>query len=93
MKATERRTPEKIAIGHRLEAALAAAQISRKEICEKLGISQNKWSQWATGVNMPSMDDAIRVCEELGITLYWIFRGDARDVAHGLASKLLKLVS
>lgn len=70
------------AIGERLKLVFLAWRSSatgkrtQKEFFRRAGIAPNTGSNWLTGLNPPSLDEAIRLCEVYNLTLDYIYCGD-----------------
>jgi transcriptional regulator with XRE-family HTH domain len=80
--------PRLVAIGQRLEALRTAFDLKQADFAGRAGIQQNTYSQYATGKNLPRVEFAERICDEYGVTLDWIYRGDVS----GMPVHLLNLI-
>jgi transcriptional regulator with XRE-family HTH domain len=80
--------PKLKAIGERLELLREAYELSQTEFARRAGIAQNTYNQYAKGKNLPRLDFAERICDEYGVTLDWIYRGDQS----GLPVRVLNLL-
>ena len=83
-----RPNPRLKAIGERLEVLRKAFDLSQTEFASRAGIAQNTYNQYAKGRNLPRLDFAERMCDEYGVTLDWIYRGDQS----GLPVHILNLI-
>lgn len=52
-----------------LEAARVNAKLTQKEVCEKLGISVQTMVNWESGKTMPTVDNALKLCDLYGVKL------------------------
>lgn len=80
--------PKRAAIGARLEALRKAFQLTQVQFAGRAGIAQSAYANYATGRNMPDVQFAERLCDEYGVTLDWIYRGDVA----GMPVNLLNLI-
>jgi transcriptional regulator with XRE-family HTH domain len=70
------------AIAQRLIATRRALGYSQAELCRRTGIAPNTYNQYEKARNRPDWENANRLCDGLGITLDWIFRGDPSSVSN-----------
>ena len=63
-------------IAFRLRSTRIALELSQAELCRLTGIATNTWNQWEKGIGRPELDKALILCDKLGITIDWIYRGD-----------------
>ena len=64
----------------RLERLLADKKMQKKELAEKIGVSQNGISTWkATGV-IPRADIAIKIAKELDVSVEYLVTGELSEV-------------
>ena len=82
--------PKLVAIGERLEALRRAFDLTQAEFAGRAGIQQNTYSQYATGKNLPRIEFAERICDEYGVTLDWIYRGDVSGMSVNIVNLLKK---
>jgi len=47
-----------------------------KEFCDHFGLQPSRVSNWFKGTSRPPQDMAQRICEEAGLTLDYIYRGN-----------------
>lgn len=66
--------------GQRLKAARLALGLQQKEIYEAIGVMDNTYSQWETGKALIDIVAAIAIEDKFGITLGWIYKGQAQDL-------------
>lgn len=71
-----------VAIGWRLVDARDAQGLTQAELADKADIPRNTYNQWEPNKDggppkgRPNIDYAYRLCETLGYTLEFIYRGD-----------------
>lgn len=58
----------KYEIGKRIRKYREACGISQKQLAEKLGISNNRVSNWEQGINRPDADILADICRALNIS-------------------------
>jgi transcriptional regulator with XRE-family HTH domain len=61
---------------------------SQNAFATEAGIARNTYSQYKTGTNLPSVDEAHKLCDRWGLTLDWIYRGDTRGLGPDLAAAI-----
>ena len=82
-------SPTSIAqIAFRLRSTREALELTPTELCKQVGIRTNTWSQWENGKGRPELDKGLLLCDKLGVTLDWIYRGDPGGLPVRIASKL-----
>jgi hypothetical protein len=75
-------------IGPRLEQTREALGLSAAQLCRRIDCAQNRWSQYESGERPITLDIAERLCNEFGLTLDWIYRGDRSGLPQRLIEKL-----
>lgn len=43
---------------------------------KKVGLSQSAWQNYEAGTRVPKMNEALKICASIGVSLDWIFRGE-----------------
>lgn len=76
------------AIAARLVATRGALGLNQRQLCERVGLATNTYNQWEKAKGRPDLDGALLLCDKLGLTLDWIYRGDESRLPHELAVKL-----
>jgi len=69
-------------IADRLRATREALDLSAADLCKRLDIKPNRWSQYESGERQVTLPVAIALCEEFGLTLDWIYRGNPSQLPH-----------
>jgi transcriptional regulator with XRE-family HTH domain len=78
------------AIAERLRMTREALGIKKqKEFAERADISPNTYNQWEKGRVYPDLQYVIRLRDEYGLTLDWIYLGDPSGLPYRIA-RLLK---
>jgi transcriptional regulator with XRE-family HTH domain len=72
----------------RLKVTREALDVIPAEVCKRLGIGANAWSQYETGARRITLEVAIRFCDEYGVSLDWIYRADPSKLPHELRIKI-----
>ena len=78
----------KRSIGERLELVRNILGKSQNAFATEAGIAGNTYSQYKTGTNTPNLDEAHKLCDCWGLTLDWIYRGDARGLSPDLSAAI-----
>lgn len=65
------------AIGARLRALREAlyGDLSMKQFAEMMGLDYRRYHNWEAGSSRPQPEEAINLCDKLGATLDFIYRG------------------
>lgn len=85
--------PEKSAIGERLRLTRQALGMQQTEFAASASLRSNTYNQYEKGKNIPRIAEAIAICEAHGLTLDWIYRGDASGLRYQLAEAVKALRS
>ena len=75
-------------IAGRLIATRLALGLNQRQLCERSGVATNTYNQWEKVRGRPDLDGALSLCDEFGLTLDWIYRGDPSRLPHDLATKI-----
>jgi transcriptional regulator with XRE-family HTH domain len=51
----------------------------------RVNLKPNRYSQYETGARPLTIDAALRICNEYGLTLDWLYRGERSTLPHKLA--------
>lgn len=81
------------AIGRRLRLTRQALGLSQTEFAARAGIAKNALSQYESGKQRPSIDNAIALAETHRITLDWIYLGDNSNLRYELVEAMKKMSS
>ena len=60
------------------------------DLAEEFSWSPQKW--WENGVRNPNVSDMIKLAEQYGVTLDYIYRGDMSRLPEWMAKKIRELV-
>lgn len=91
---TRDRDPDSLkAIGNRLRAARLALGLTQKDLYEPLGVKAATWNHWESGKRLPDPLVMTKLKEKHGITMDWIYAGDASALPFSLAKAVLKAAS
>ena len=78
------------AIGRRLVAARLALGIqSQAEICRALKLAPSRWNQFETGQRQITLEVALKLKSEYGVTLDWVYLGDPSGLPLALHQRIL----
>lgn len=86
----EGRDLEKLAA--RLRLTREAFGLNQKAFAERAGLQGNTYTQYETAINKPSLDAACDIADAYGLTLDWIYRGDASALPMKLGDSLRALL-
>jgi len=91
--ARERNPGDLKTIGARLRAARLALGLTQKDLYEPLGVKPATWNHWESGKRLPDPLVMTKLKEMHGITMDWIYAGDASALPFSLARVVLRAVS
>jgi transcriptional regulator with XRE-family HTH domain len=81
------RRPENV--GKRLTLTrLALGFPSQKEFYVATRLGASAYSMWESGDAFPRVEHMMLLCQEFGLTLDWIYRGDLSGLPYSLATKI-----
>lgn len=63
-------------IAFRLRSFRKSLSLSQAAICRRIDCAPNRWNQYESASRLITLDIANRLCDEYGLTLDWIYRGD-----------------
>jgi transcriptional regulator with XRE-family HTH domain len=75
-------------LASRLKTTREALDVKPAEVCKRLKVGANAWSQYESGERRITLPVAIKFCEEYGLTLDWIYRADPSRLPHEVRMKL-----
>lgn len=76
------------AIQLRLKSLRLAMGMKQAPWCRLVGISTAAWNNFESGYRRISIDQAIKICSAVGVSLDWIYRGQAGALPFDLAIKI-----
>lgn len=80
-------------IGTRLEKAQQLMGFrSRREFCQHFNVLETTASMWFSGRSRINLDAALRICEETGLTLEYIYRGSTAGLTLERVRELNKIL-
>lgn len=68
-----------------------ALRLNQREFASRAGIATNTYGQYETGTRLISPKRAVDLCEQYGLTLDWIYRGDPGNLPYRLAAAIKAL--
>lgn len=82
------------AVSVRLRAVMAHFEMSgHAELAELCGAGVSAVGMWLRGSNLPRVDEMIRLCQALNLSLDWIYSGERRTVDANLETALWKRIT
>lgn len=73
-------------IGARIAIAAVFMGVSRREFASRINASESGVSRWITGSKRITLDAALALRRETGLSLDWIYEGDPSNLPPGVAS-------
>ena len=65
--------------------------MNQREFARRANLKPNRYSQYESGVRPLTIDAANRICDEYGISLDWLYRGDRSRLPHHLAIDIARI--
>lgn len=75
-------------LANRIKLTRVALEISAADLCKRIDVKPNRWSQYETGERRITPAVAIKLCEEFGLSMDWIYRADPSALPHSLRMKM-----
>lgn len=80
-------------VAARLRAVMASFGItSNPKMAEVCGASASSVNNWLLGYNLPRVPEMMRLCDQTGLTLDWIYRGSMASMDAKLGLHLAKII-
>ena len=76
------------AVAYRLRITRQALDLNQREVCRRARIAENAYSQFETGRRLLTLVPAIKLCDQFGLTLDWLYRDDPSGLPTRLIVKL-----
>lgn len=76
------------ALSRRLKITREALGLSAAELCRSIDCKPNRWSQYENGDRKLTLEVAEALCDEFGLSLDWLYRGDPARLPHELRMKM-----
>lgn len=80
-------------VGRRLAVTRRCVGVNQQDFGRQAGLTQPRYNQYETGQRLLTLAAAMRLCEEYGLTLDWLYRGDPSGLPYWLASSIRELRS
>lgn len=75
-------------LANRLKMTRLALEISAADLCKRIEVKPNRWSQYESGERRITPAVAIRLCEEFKLSMDWIYRADPSQLPNALRLKM-----
>lgn len=75
-------------ISARLTLLRGALDLTQASMADLIGAKPQAWGNYETGERRIRVDEALKLCTALGVTLDWIYRGNMSQLPVELAEKL-----
>lgn len=75
-------------LANRVKLTREALDISAADLCKRIKIKENRWSQYESGERRITIDVANRLCDEFNLSLDWIYRANPAQLPHVLRLKM-----
>ena len=77
----------------RLKTLRKQANLTQKEMAEKMGISQPAYGDWERGVKKPSHENLIKIAKFYGVTTDYLLEGKKDDVDSSTVDAIFRMAS
>ena len=78
-------------IATRLRHTREALGVNQREFARRANLKPNRYSQYESGTRSLTIDAAHKICDEYGVTLDWLYRGDRSRLPHQLALDIARI--
>jgi transcriptional regulator with XRE-family HTH domain len=75
-------------VARRLRRTREAIGLDQQQFGTRAGMSQSQYNQYETGKRLITLASAMKLCEEYGLTLDWVYRGDPSGLPYRLATAI-----
>ena len=75
-------------VAARLRHTRQALGVNQRQFAKRANLRQNRYNQYESGARALTIDAAQKICNEYGVTLDWLFRGDRSMLPHRLAIEI-----
>lgn len=75
-------------LGNRLKLTREALDISTADLCKRIRIKPNRWSQYESGERRITVEVANKLCDEFALSLDWIYRANPAQLPNALRLKM-----
>src|SRR6266705_551879 len=75
-------------LAFRLKTTREALDLSAADLCRQINCKPNRWSQYEGGERKITLEVANALCDEFGLSLDWIYRGNPAMLPHALRIKM-----
>lgn len=72
----------------RLKTTREALDLSAADLCRQIDCKPNRWSQYEGGERKITLEVANALCDEFGLSLDWIYRGNPAQLPHALRLRM-----
>mgnify|MGYP000947246403 CR=1 FL=1 len=72
-------------VARRLTQTREALDLDQQQFGTRAGLSQPQYNQYETGKRLLTLAAAMKLCDEYGLTLDWLYRGDPSGLPYRLA--------
>lgn len=78
-------------VSYRLRITRVASGMTQAQFCRVTGIGQQAWNNYERGHRPLTIQPALQLCNALGVTLDWLYRGISAGLPIQLASEIQRL--
>ena len=81
------------ALGRRLALTREALGLTAAQLCKRIDCKANRWSQYESGERRITLEIADRLCDEFGLTMDWIYRGNRAILPDAIRVKIPRIAA
>ncbi len=81
------------ALGRRLALTREALGLTAAQLCKRIDCKPNRWSQYESGDRRITLEIADRLCDEFGLTMDWIYRGNRALLPDAIRVKIPRIAA
>jgi transcriptional regulator with XRE-family HTH domain len=78
-------------VAYRLRITRLASGMTQAQFCRLTGIGQQAWNNYESGYRPLTIQPALRLCNALGVTLDWLYRGISAGLPFRLAADIQRV--
>ena len=78
-------------IATRLRQTREVLGLNQREFAMRANLKANRYSQYESGARPLTIDAAQRICDEYGVTLDWLYRGDRSRLPYHMAIDIARI--
>ena len=78
-------------IATRLRHTRQALGVNQRHFARRANLRPNRYNQYESGARALTIDAALKICNEYGVSLDWLYRRDRSMLPHRLAIEIARI--